>query len=583
MKKSGKKRILAVLFALLIFYTINAGVNAVTNDQVNLSTTLLADYALEMKSSQLEISENETAVMQGAQMYLSNPKKFQESYENYSDIVVSLKSEVEKLNESVKNFSEAEMNDALAQAYAPYYEQLNSFVAKAEEIDQSIQENDAASVATQYKELEAVGQNAQTPEKNFRNVMDNLVEHEKQMINSRVRRSTLVTFIMGGFYIFAMCMAVVVCLATVLRPLEKMQKKINQMVQDLKAGNGDLTIRLDYLYGDEVGNIAVGINTFLEQLDNIINSIKKGSVVIHGASQKMDENIETCEKNSADILGGLSEVSANMEEISAALQNIDISTSDILKSAQEIKEDSDVNSNHVRQLLDNADKAKSESEHNKQKTQNIIDDITVRIEESIEKSNSVEQIRELTDNILSISSQTNLLALNASIEAARAGEAGKGFAVVATEIQALAEDTRNIANSIQETNTVVLDAVHELMENANEILEYITTTVLEDYDKFVENASQNKDGIAEIYGLLTSFSEKADNMQDLTASLSHGITEISTASESSVTALVHSTEMMDTLHLSVSEIQGESSKNSQTADSLNNEIEIFSYVSCEES
>ena len=56
----------------------------------------------------------------------------------------------------------------------------------------------------------------------------------------------------------------------------------------------------------------------------------------------------------------------------------------------------------------NADKARQESEDNKKNTQDIIEGITSRMEESIEKSNSVEQIRELTDNILTISSQTNL-------------------------------------------------------------------------------------------------------------------------------------------------------------------------------
>lgn len=319
----------------------------------------------------------------------------------------------------------------------------------------------------------------------------------------------------------------------------------------------------------------MGINAFIEQLQAVIESIQQGSINIHGATQKMSENITDCENTSAAIFDGLSEVSANMEEITASLQSIDESSGDILNVAVEIREESDKNNELVSQMLENAREVQVSSEANKNSTQLMIEDISARMEESIEKSNSVERIRELTENILNISSQTNLLALNASIEAARAGEAGKGFAVVATEIQQLSENTKDIATNIQETNVIVLDSVHELVSNANELLEYITTTVLVDYDKFVENANANQAGIADVNDLLQKFSQQSRQMEDLTKQLSDSVTEISVATENSVTALVKSTEDMNVLHLSVSDIQTQSNLNSATVDALNAEVEKF--------
>lgn len=88
----------------------------------------------------------------------------------------------------------------------------------------------------------------------------------------------------------------------------------------------------------------------------------------------------------------------------------------------------------------------------------------------MEDSQQVEQVRQLTNDILNIVSETNLLALNASIEAARAGQVGKGFAVVATEIGHLSGSSKETAENIQKINETVVDIVYELMKSANELI-----------------------------------------------------------------------------------------------------------------
>lgn len=92
----------------------------------------------------------------------------------------------------------------------------------------------------------------------------------------------------------------------------------------------------------------------------------------------------------------------------------------------------------------------------------------------------MEEIRELVgalgqnnEEVVSIASQTNLLALNASIEAARAGEAGRGFAVVAGEINHLAADSKNTANSSTESQKKIMESVENIRRETKKLLDIV--------------------------------------------------------------------------------------------------------------
>lgn len=110
----------------------------------------------------------------------------------------------------------------------------------------------------------------------------------------------------------------------------------------------------------------------------------------------------------------------------------------------------------------------------------------------------MDQIEKLTYEILSIAQQTQLIALNAAVEAARAGKAGKGFAVVAEEVRDLANSSQEAANRIQEVNSVVTAAVYNLSDNAQHLVEYMSESVLKEFQTFVQSGSQYKEDAAYI-------------------------------------------------------------------------------------
>ena len=533
LRNSVKIRIMAQLLLLLVIYAVSAIMSGVTNNQVELSTKLLDDYTIHLMAEQMVLEKDMASVERDALRFLSFHTDAANTSTACEAKVTEISDKAESLKSGVALFAKVEMNNALVEAYAPYYDKLQEYTAQASLVVGAIQNNDGAKVKAEYGKLMNMGQSMDSVAADYQATLDKLVAHETELVQSRVHRATVITIVMGVIFLIIMISTMVMCFMTLIRPLENMQKKLKTMIDDLKAGNGDLTARVDYLYEDEVGQIGIGINSFMEQLQIVIRAIKSGSDDIQTATLHMNDNIKTSENTAFSIFEGLSEVSANMEEITASLQNIDASTSEILTSASQVKESSGESAQQVKDLLDQAVNAKESSESSKADTQSIMEDISARMEESIEKSKSVEQIRELTDNILTISSQTNLLALNANIEAARAGEAGRGFAVVASEIGDLATQTLDTVSTIDEIVGEVNSSVSNMTECLTTIMEFLEQTVLGDYEHFAQVGEQYHADADTFQQIMQQTKEAVDALEQHIGEISSTISEINSMVEQS--------------------------------------------------
>lgn len=110
------------------------------------------------------------------------------------------------------------------------------------------------------------------------------------------------------------------------------------------------------------------------------------------------------------------------------------------------------------------------------------------------------------DEVVSIASQTNLLALNASIEAARAGEAGRGFAVVANEINLLAQNSKNTAQSSNDGHNKINTAITKLTNEAATLIEVVAKV-----NDRTQNLAASTEEIAASVDLLSQTSENIKN------------------------------------------------------------------------
>ena len=119
--------------------------------------------------------------------------------------------------------------------------------------------------------------------------------------------------------------------------------------------------------------------------------------------------------------------------------------------------------------------------------------------------------------------------MNASVEATNAGAAGKGFAVVAREIRDLSNSSQETANRIQEVNNVVTSAVYNLSENAQHLIDYMSQSVLVQFQAFVESGSQYKEDAAYIRQAMDEFRERTERLTDSMSEIADSIGAITKA------------------------------------------------------
>ena len=222
------------------------------------------------------------------------------------------------------------------------------------------------------------------------------------------------------------------------------------------------------------------------KLQEILKLIIENTNYMENVVAEVDGSVVKSNDSASDLSAMTEELSATMQDVGLAVNTINDNADNILKDVEIIATKSDDINQFSKEMKANAEKIESDARYNMVQTGEKVGNILDVLNKAIEDSKSVDQVNNLTNDILNISSQTNLLALNASIEAARAGEAGKGFAVVADEIRQLADSSRETANKIQSINSVVVAAVNNLSDNANNLVSYLQQTILPEFQTFVD-------------------------------------------------------------------------------------------------
>lgn len=401
--------------------------------------------------------------------------------------------------------------------------------------------------------------------------MEKAVTHQNAVYTSVVR--VIIILLVLSILIFAF--VVWVSWKWAIKRLININKQLRDVISSIESGQGDLTMRVQCFCTDEIGTLAASINTFIETLQGIMGQINSSSGEIGSIVNLVSGKVSTANDNSYNISSVMEELSASMEEISSSLatirENVDVVDENII----ELSSESQGLYDYAAAMQTRAEDLEQNAVENRQNTSNAISDIFEKLKQAIESSKSVERVNDLTDEILSISSQTNLLSLNASIEAARAGEAGRGFAVVADEISQLANSSKDTANSIQTINRMVIEAVKDLTESADSIVNFINENILPDYEGFVSAGKQYNEDAVHVNEIVNRFNNMSIDLKKSMGSIMESINEINNAVNESADGASNAAANTSDLVKDIGEIAEAMNDNKQVAGNLTEEADRF--------
>ena len=570
-KKLSTKLIILIPVFILGIFSVISNVMSVSNiKNVNRSAVQISEVSLKNVSGLAEIQRQTQDIHNLGLSHiiavdLDSMIKLVEKIRSQEDV---LEKDLESYKAYVTPDTKKEYNDIQKN-----YEELKYECANVMAFSAAGKSEDAYELAN--GKISKCADAIESDIESIKKIVNQDADAQRQKLTSAYHSSIVTSVVTILISIAALFSAMVAVLRWVIYPLANTNREMNEIISGIDNRQGDLPRRVTITNNKEVASVGGGINAFMAKLQEIFRMISSNSRDLEGVVNEVRESVQTSNGSVSDLSALTEELSATMQDISDNASRINENTESVAGEVKSIAEKTIEINQYTKEMKEHAEAMEHAARENMDTTGAKVNDIVSVLSQAIEDSNSVNQVDNLTNDILNIASQTNLLALNASIEAARAGDAGKGFAVVASEISQLAAASQEAANNIQSINAIVITAVHNLADNANGLVEYMNEKILPEFQKFVESGGAYHDKATFIEGVMADFEAKTDSLQNSMDEIANSVNTISHAIEEGVSGVVSAADSTQVLVSDMDKISKKMDENFAIAEGLKKETSVF--------